>query len=223
MFVLKTKRTRKMQGVNTMLSDPDREIRAMILSSHPCPPLPQLVLRDSTGETGEASSHDLIACAMTASKNYATFKSEQYRLELNQQHLHAYNAILDRLYEDYLAATTDAAKQGVIDLAYQAMQTFTRQTVAAYMAPLLIGGTTKQKPDTDIPVPDIRFRDMSEVCVGDKVHNRLVDYIVANRIVVGHDLQQESQIKHMSFRDLIERIFVLYCEDGKREAVQEVD
>ena len=182
--------------------DVAREIRAMILSAFACPPLPVMVVRDVTQTDDFVSSHDIIACAMTSSNNHYTADNELERVKTQKRLMREYNNTLDKLYVEYKNAGNDKTMQSkVVSDVYNVMQDYTRKVIASYM---LLGDR----------VPDARFMPMDDVCVSDDVYKKAGEHLIANRVITGRALVDATEIVHFSYRQIIERFFVLYSEDA---------
>lgn len=204
--------------------DPLREIRSMALAAFPCPPLPQLALREEHGVHSVISSHDVIATGLQATLN-SGLGPEQEAPRANAQRMlqQLYNNRLDLLYTIYCTASGQRDEQQVrrqvVGEVYDAMQNFTRRYIAAYM------GTPSEALRVvrhDAALPDVRFRDIDDVCVGDEVHRRAVDHLVALRTVVGCEQRTVSseELQGLPYRAVVERFFVMYSQDGEDEAQQ---
>lgn len=207
--------------------DPLREMRSMILSAFPCPPLPQLALRESRGDTDVVSSHDMVAAGMQSTTRAALpLEVEQHRSEVQHFLLQMFNLQLDGLYAEYKRKTEKKQRDVVVDQAYSVMQDFTRRMIASYAStpPVVPSVRCAVTGAIDlsavVPVVDARFRGLDDVCVRDVVHQRAVEHLVALRMVVGlpHRMYTREDLKDLSYRDVIERFFVTYAQDGEDEA-----
>jgi hypothetical protein len=185
----------------TTIHDAAREIRAMILSAFACPPLPLMVVRDSTQTDDCVSSHDIIACAMQSTNDHYTAANEMQRVNTQKKLLQDYNDTLDLLYLQYKNTEDDAMRRRkVVTDVYDVMQDYTRKMIASYML-------LKDKQ------PDARFVPLDDVCISDTVYTKAKEHLVANRIICDRALIDPSQIDGFSYRELIEKFFVLYSED----------
>lgn len=191
--------------------DPLREIRSMVLASFPCPPLPQMVVREESGQYGMVSSHDTVATGMQASNRTFTEDQENARMVTQLQIQQQFNGTLDTLYETYKTASP-VERLKIVDMAYETMQDFTRRIIATYMPKRLGAGGTEC---VDTPLPDARFMGIDDVCVGDAVHRHACEHLVALRIVVGETARMcdMDDIKDLSYRAVIARFFEYYCQD----------
>lgn len=198
--------------------DPLREIRSMVLASFPCPPLPQLSLREETGCTDVISSHDTIASGMQHTTTHRPFtaEQEQHRVLVQMRLLELFNEKLDSLYETVYkpfervrGSEASSKRREAVDRAYDAMQDYTRRVIATYMPARFTAGVTS-------PLPDARFKGIDDVCVGDTVHRRACEHLVALRLVVGHPdrMFDMEEIKDLPYRKVVERFFVAYVLDG---------
>lgn len=199
-----------------MSSDPLREIRTMTLVCFPCPPLPQLVLREDGGVTDYINSHDTIACGMQASLMANDTENEDARKILQLKLQQSYNAKMDELFTEY----KNNKDPEIIDRVYEVMQNYTRRAITCYSPQKM------QQEDLHIlysnksDLADVRFQSIDEVCKSDIVHKKACEHLVAQRIVVGREsgLLSMTDVKNMSYRGIIEKFFVLYSEDAYKEA-----
>lgn len=192
------------------VKDPRKESRLLVLYSLPCLPLPQMMIRESGGDVGEAiedcvSSHDLIACGMEQLSDKIKEDSAlgvQYDKVIMPQQLQMHNdftAQMDDMYRMKDVFSRDELIEGV----YNIMKDYTRRKIAGYM-PWLNDGA----------LPDIRFYDLDHVSKGDYIHKRAVEYVSGNRIAVGTHFQDRETLAEMSYKDIIYLHWELFCLDG---------
>ena len=182
----------------------------MILCAFSCPPLPLMVMQDVTQADSYISSHDIIACAMHSSNCHYSSADESRRVNTQKRLLHEYNDTLDALYVKYKEAGDDIIlRSKVISDVYNVMQDYTRKVIASYA--LMENG-----------MPDARFMCMDDVCSSDVVCVKTKEHLVANRIVSGGMLVSMTDVLNLSYRELIEKFFVLYSEDAQPTEVVEI-
>ena len=189
--------------------DPDREIRSMILSCFPCPPLPQLAVREESARVDTVSSHDTVAAGIQGSNHSFTAPMQETKILTQQKLQETYNAQLDSLYAKYRStAPGSKERDAIIEEVYDTMQNFTRRMVGTYSVYL-----------PRHQVPDCRYVPMDEVCVGDTVHKRACEHLVAQRIVVGRTnaMPTYAELKDLPYKAIIEKFFVMYSEDAEHD------
>ena len=165
-------------------TDVNREIRSMLLSVLPCPPLPQIANNSGDGRQRVFSSHDFLATAidrMLIQPDAVRDKNRSAQQLILCQHL-ATTVRRVMTEEDYV----DKA-----DAIYGLFTCFARNYVKLYF-------------DKEVAKSlDIRFMPIDHVCKGNSVHMLACSHLRAYRIMKGIEPSCKSQYEDLSYIDVL--------------------
>ena len=139
--------------------DAHRELRAMLLTAHPCPPLPQIANSADNMMRRVFSSHDFLSTAIDRMLLEPDKKRDTERRDAQLLLCHRLAAALPGLLEN---DSTDAL--------YEEFTRFARSYVALYF------------PIARRETLDIRFEPLDNVCRGDAVHLAACAHLRALRV-----------------------------------------
>lgn len=176
---------------------------SMAIYAFPCPPLPQMVLREESGQVDTISSHDLVTVGMQTHKR-CTSKQLEDKMKMQMDVLQEYNQSIDLLYTEFLQTGHNAS---LVQRLYNLFQFYTRATLAIYM---------DKTPES----VDARYGPADSVCKGDPVHCRTAEHLTLFRKIAGkHEIELESAL-NLSYEQLLLMYLKFYGEDGR--AVEEI-
>jgi hypothetical protein len=159
--------------------DANRELRAMLLSVHPCPPLPQLG-RGGDGSERVFSSHDFLATAIDRMLLNPDAQREKARR-------HAQLALCHTLAGEL----GDAVEKADTDTLYTLFTRFARSYASLYFEPTRRGAL------------DIRFCPWADVCRGDPVHMAACAHLRALRIMRGIEPASADEFESQSYDSVL--------------------
>ena len=154
-------------------------LRSAALLCFPCPPLPQLVYRESTQDTAIGSSHDCLAMFLSNQIHIGDKKIHDRRKERQQELENNYIEAMKSLFQQE-DQTTDEFK----DQVYELMSGFTREYIQSY------------EPNRAL---DIRFKHWSDVPKQSLVYTNVLDQF---RGLVLLENRESREIEHLSYIDL---------------------
>ena len=162
--------------------DQNRELRAMLLSVHCCPPLPQIALGGLNKEDRVFSSHDFLATCIDRMLIQQNVKLDTNRRD-NQYEL------TQKLFSDLEIQCADAFL--LPETVYEIFTTFSREYARLYFLP-------KHRDSLDI-----RFKPLDYVCGQDHVHLATCSHLRAYRIMRQIQPTHEKQFESLSYKDLL--------------------
>lgn len=183
------------------MDDANREVRSMVMTAFPCPPLPQIVVQCSTTNLVTASSHDTIAHGLNIACTVYNSAVNNQRRETQHKLQQEYNKSIDILWEmnrDMLCdPNSDDAKRNICThMLYDVMQKYTRQYIATIL------------PSAG---EDIRFFPYDDIDVGSPIHRQTVDHMMGQMVISGVVGKSRNELSQMSYRDLLLYFFRYYA------------
>ena len=165
------------------MSDPNRELQAMILCALPLPPLPVEVRRledgNLLGDRTVITSHDVLSQLLEAACVHRNSSADTVR---QQRQVEVLRCLLMDLVKDGILA---------VDPLYDVYCRHTLSHVATYY-----------------PVatpPALPFMPLSYTCRGDAVHARMCDYMAGQSTVLGHTSGTTAlEWQHMAYGDMLQ-------------------
>ncbi len=168
-----------------------REIRAMIVASLPCPPMPIMASKESAEDAGFyeskcCSSHDLLAHLMNIACTTATDKQ-------NLARAHRQAKIQAELFDKVDAWKAENHQQSLppAEWSYQVMGEFTRKYVQSYMA----------DPARD---QDVRFLPLVDIDRTHAVHVKALEFQRAQDLLYGRCGMIARDYDRMSYAELVQ-------------------
>lgn len=177
-----------------MSSDSSREMRAMILLSLPCPPMPMLMSREVRDELSYVevvnvgcNSHDLIAHLLNKAASASATATGLHLRRRAFQH-----GVGEKLYErfDQWQIENPGVAMPALDISYGFFAEFTRGYIQSYM-----GEPTKEV--------DIRFLPAHDVDSGSVLHLKCQDFARAQNILYG-TAPLERGVDAMAYGELVQ-------------------
>jgi hypothetical protein len=178
------KMTRAVGDGAEVRTDANREIRSMLLSVHPCPPLPQIANHSSDSCQRVFSSHDFLATAIDRMLIQPDFARDSDRHD--QQLLLCQN--LASTLKDVLEKAEQSNKAETV---YDLFTCFSRNYTRLYF---------DKKVANDL---DIRFMPWDYVCKGNSVHMLACSHLRAYRIMKGIEPTSFSQFEDLSYSNVL--------------------
>jgi hypothetical protein len=177
---MSTKRSKPNQDIaqalemGTLRDDAHRELRAMLLSAHPCPPLP-MIANTAEGSLRVFSSHDFLATAVDRMLLNPNILRD---LERRESQL----ALCEKLAKDLEVVMRDSSYTGdnKTTANYDLLTSFSRNYVALYFE--------KARRCT----LDIRFTPWQHVCRKDVTHLAACAHLRALHILMGEDVDTDQ-------------------------------
>lgn len=168
-----------------------REIRAMIISALPCPPMPVMSSKEVDGVCDEhsCSSHDLLAHLMNVACAVCTQKQHQARAEMQAR---LQGELFDKV-DEWKRSQPDTALPPV-EWSYQVLGEFTRRYAQSYMA-----DPSKEQ--------DVRFLPVTDIDRYHTVHVKAVEFQRAQDVLYGkcsQDLIGKRAYERMSYPELVQ-------------------
>jgi hypothetical protein len=162
--------------------DQNRELRAMLLSVHCCPPLPQVALGGLNKEDRVFSSHDFLA---TCIDRMLIQKNVEMDLERRANQF----TLTEKLFADLEIQCLEAKVNP--EAVYEIFTTFTRDYASLYF-----------KPEHRASL-DIRFKPLDHVCRQDHIHLAACSHLRAYRIMRQIQPKHEKQFEKLNYKNLI--------------------
>lgn len=195
---------RRSTGGRAQQQHPDgmREIRAMVVASLPCPPMPVMVSRELEDEASFTSidasccsSHDIMAHLMNLACTVATEDHNRRRAELQHE---AMTELFDAVDEWIGAQTTGSrARLPPVKWSYDLFATFTRRYIQSFM------------PDPT-RTQDIRMLPIESIDRTHRVHAKALQFQRAQDILYGEECKQQFRCllrcsyEAMSYAELVQ-------------------
>ena len=165
-------------------ADVNREIRSMLLSVLPCPPLPQIANNSSNSCQRVFSSHDFLATAIDRMLIQPDVVRDKNR---STQQL----ILCKNLAMTMQSLLTKTDKEEKADAVYDLFTCFARNYVKLYL------------DKESAKFLDIRFMPIDYVCKGNSVHMLACFHLRAYRIMKGIEPTSKSQFEHLSYSDVL--------------------
>jgi hypothetical protein len=182
--IQKTKMTHALGDGAEVRTDANREIRSMLLSVHPCPPLPQIANNSSDSRERVFSSHDFLATAIDRMLIQADVQRDSDRHD--KQLLLCENLSLTL---KHVLKNDQHMNKG--EAVYGLLTCFSRNYVKLYF---------DQKVANNL---DIRFMPFDYVCRGNSVHMLACSHLRAYRIMKGIEPTCDSQYEDLCYGDVL--------------------
>jgi hypothetical protein len=186
--------------------DGNREIRTMVLTMFPCPPLPQMLLKENVREDAVASSHDTIAHGMNLACATYDRKVNEERKTKQRTLQSTYNDALDHVFDLYTQQRH--TKDEIKEMVYTEMQKFTRDTITLFMPWICMDKNERA---------DARFMPLDSVSKNSNIHVRAVEHLVAQRQAIGENIVLKEVMLDKEYSDIIFEYFILYSLDDHPE------
>ena len=190
-MIHKAKLTQALDDGAEVRADVNREIRSMLLSVYPCPPLPQMANSDS--HRSVFSSHDFLATAI----DRMLIQPDVVR---DTQRRDAQLVLCQNLALTLSKALTSEYKDKS-DAVYGLMTCFSRKYVQLYF-------DNNMAKDLDI-----RFMPLDHVCRGNSIHMLACSHLRAYRIMKGIEPTCDSQFEDLSYSSVLLE-FAKECVEG---------
>lgn len=179
-----------------------REIRAMVMSALPCPPMPLMSSKEVDGvcEDQCCSSHDLMAHLMNVACVVCTQKQNQARAELQAR---LQSELFDKV-DEWKRGCPDTVLPP-IEWSYQVLGDFTRKYAQSYMA-----DPTKDQ--------DVRFLPVTDINRYHPVHVKAVEFQRAQDVLYGKcspELIGKRMYERMSYAELVQVSIARILESGE--------
>ena len=165
-------------------TDVNRELRSMLLSVHPCPPLPQIAGNNTNSYERVFSSHDFLATAIDRMLIQPDVLRDIDRRD-NQLSL---CKELSVTLKHVLDGTAHADKPEAV---YSLLTCFARGYVKLYFDKNYAKSL------------DIRFMPLDHVCKGNSVHTLACSHLRAYRIMKGVEPNSGSQFEDLSYSQVL--------------------
>jgi hypothetical protein len=161
--------------------DQNREIRAMLLAVHPCPPLPQIALGELKYEERVFSSHDFLATAierMLVKQDTAFNRSRR-----STQH-----QLIMSHFDELEAIGSDEID---VNRLYECFTGFSRKYATVFF------NEAEQKR------VDIRYKSLDHVCRNDPVHLAACSHLRAYRIMRKQEPGHPKEFEDLSYTEVL--------------------
>jgi hypothetical protein len=165
-------------------TDVNRELRSMLLSVHPCPPLPQIAGNNAGSCERVFSSHDFLATAI----DRMLIQPDVLRDTDRRDNQLALCKELSLTLKHVLDGKEHADKPEAV---YSLLTCFARGYVKLYF-------DKKQAESLDI-----RFKPLDHVCKGNTVHMLACSHLRAYRIMKGVEPSSDSQFEDLSYSHVL--------------------
>ena len=162
--------------------DQNRELRAMLLSVHCCPPLPQVALGGLNKEDRVFSSHDFLATCIDR-------MLIQQNVELDLERRANQYTLTEKLFADLEVQCQEANVSP--EAVYDIFTTFSREYASLYFKP--------EHRDS----LDIRFKPLDHVCRQDHIHLAACSHLRAYRIMRQIQPKHEKQFEKLNYKNLL--------------------
>lgn len=174
-----------------------REIRAMIVASLPCPPMPVMASREIEDEasftitqTSCCSSHDLLAHLMNVASTVATDEHNRRRAALQNE---AMSELFDTV-DAWIGAQTTKTRLPPAQWSYDLFATFTRKYIQSFM------------PDPT-RAQDIRMLPFEDIDRTHRIHAKALQFQKAQDILYGDECKLQFRMRSyetMSYAELVQ-------------------
>jgi hypothetical protein len=161
--------------------DQNREIRAMLLAVHPCPPLPQIALGELKFEERVFSSHDFLA---TAIDRMLIKKDTQF----NRSRRSAQHQLIMSHFDELEAIGSEGLDANRL---YECFTGFSRKYAAVFF------NEAEQKRI------DIRYKPLDHVCRNDPVHLSACSHLRAYRIMRNQEPWHPKEFEELSYAEVL--------------------
>ena len=183
-MIQKEKMTQSLSDGAEVRTDANRELRSMLLSVHPCPPLPQIANNSSNSSQRVFSSHDFLATAidrmLIQTDVVRDSKRRKKQLDLCENLFLALRRVL---------VNDDQMNKG--EAVYDLFTCFSRNYAKLYF---------DEKVAESL---DIRFMPFDYVCRGNSVHMLACSHLRAYRIMKGIEPTCNSQYEDLCYNDVL--------------------
>lgn len=185
----KQRLTRALEDGAQTRTDVNRELRSMLLSVHPCPPLPQIANNNAQNAERVFSSHDFLATAIDRMLIQPDVLRDTNRRD-NQLLLckNLYLTLQHTLADKECAVGKECTDRAAA--VYGILTCFARNYVKLYF-------------DKNAKDLDIRFMPLDYVCKGNTVHMLACSHLRAYRIMKGIEPTSDSQFEECSYSTVI--------------------
>lgn len=170
----------------TLRTDTHRELRAMLLSVHPCPPLPMLANNAESHEIRVFSSHDFLATAIDRMLLNPDIMRDTERRDSQL-------ALCEMLAKGFASINADGSlsRTSRIDAIYDKLTSFSRNYAALYF--------DKEHRQS----LDIRFTSWYDVCRKDAVHMAACAHLRAFNIMRNIEPSSPTEFEDLSYGDVL--------------------
>jgi hypothetical protein len=175
-------------------ADAHRELRAMLLTAHPCPPLPQIANSADNSVQRVFSSHDFLSTAIDRMIALPDETRDHQRRE--EQLLKC---------RELAAALPWLIAHGSTEALYETFTKFARSYVGLYFDPARRASL------------DIRFCPVDDVCRGDPVHKAACAHLRALRMLRNTNKQKATEdaadaFEHLGYGDVLRAFAREVCD-----------
>jgi len=189
----KTAQHNLVQALNegSLRADAHRELRAMLLSVHPCPPLPMIVCGGEDHAQRVISSHDFLATAIDRMLLNPNVLRDSERRDSQL-------ALCEKLAADLanVQQHNQQTPEQQVDETYQLLCSFARNYVALYF------DMARRR------TLDIRFTPWSDVCRRDPVHAAACSHLRAFKIMRGEEPSAPDEYEDLAY----DAVLLKFCE-----------